>query len=152
LLQEIISILITVGISLGFTLFDLWRFPIYRNDPNIFWKYRIPQQTLLQVVLYVLAWWYGWNTALACFIFWWFGGCDCWFYFLGDSWLKREYNFWATENFAWMDWTPVGIFQYISKWEFSRDKIRINAITIWSQYVIGCWLAFACCFLKLLIP
>jgi len=152
--------------TIGFTFFDLWGFPIHNEGR---WQWYRYAQTAVQWVSYGLVWWlFNWSDALACLVFWWLGGCDVLYYFIGRSILKRNHqSFWDESGWYWLAWTPLGIVQYVPGFfielsnsgdvdeapVFERLRaaahnarvfyVRLTSRQVWNQATIGFMIAIA---------
>lgn len=137
--------------SVVFTVFDLLRYPVYAETDDIFLCYRISQQVPVQISLYAIAWLLtGWQAGIACIVFWWFGGTDVLYYFIGKR-IGRDYNFWNERNWFWLAWTPLGIMQFLpalgrniqegysfaGSWSMARMNVILTSAQVWDQMWMG---------------
>ena len=138
--------------TLIFTFFDLWLYPIFDKKDRLTF-YRIIQTAFQAGIAFVL-YQFGIPTMLAFLLFWWFGGCDVLFYFIGDLMGREGYKFWNANEWYWLAWTPVGIIQFIpnlieqseeysflSAWKRARGWVNLTSETVLAQAAVGLILA-----------
>lgn len=128
------NFLYAIAVTIGFTLFDLWLFPLTKDadgEPN---KWRRPYralQIIVQLGLYTGAFFLGgWSAAAASAVIWWTGGCDVLFYWFG------KYEFWGERNWFWMWWTPLGLVR-------GRRENLMNSVEVFRQSIIGAGIGVA---------
>ncbi|MDI6804633.1 MAG: hypothetical protein QME58_12450 [Bacteroidota bacterium] len=127
-----INYLAFTSFLIGFTAFDLLGFKHtldFRDGvPRI--AYRIVQtsfQIIFTALIYVL---FGWQTAAACLIAWWFTACDVLYYLLGKyPFPPKDYPI------TWLNWSVLGVIRLIVPSAFGRFKI--NTLSFIIAAVIG---------------
>jgi len=146
-MAELHIILFIVQIS-AFTIFDLWGYPPHEQGK---WSWYRWAQGFFQVLTYLIVLLLSnWLVSLACFVFWWTGGCDVLYYWIGSALGREGYEFWAVKRWHWLWWTFLGFFQFIPKFilyyktfsfygasQMARSDVRFTSDIVFTQAFVG---------------